>query len=334
MQLKYKCSICGELHKNLENHIKKEHKEKRFKCLICNQTTNFLIKHLKNVHNISEKEYYDTYILNNNIPKCLYCDAEPVFNTIKTGYFKVCKKDRGKYRISKVIETLKKKYKISDDIEITNVSQIKEIQDIIQQNNIKNYGVKNTFLIKDKDGIEKRIKTCQKNLNCDYPTQNTKVKEKIVKVVNEKYGCDNVMQNHEIRKRNQQKILFNDIYFDSQMEVDFYTKLKELNIPFIYQPETNYESFVYTDSRGKSHKYEPDFKIGKTYIELKGLHFFKDGNPENEMINPYNRTDSPDEVAYRDNIMESKHQCMIKNNVVIITDLNTIDYEILRGYVC
>lgn len=327
MQLKYKCSICGELHKNLERHINENHKPKRFTCLICNKPTNFLKPHLNNEHNISEKDYYDNYILNNEIPKCLYCKNEAIFKNLKEGYFATCKNCRGKHCINGVIISLKKKYNIPDNTEIINVSQIKEIQDIIQKNNVENYGVKNTFLIKDKDGVEKRIKTWQKNLKCDYPTQNEEVLKKRILTCQEKYGCDNVMQNHEIRLTNQSKVSYNGINFDSQMEVDFYKKLVELNIQFIYQPDI---TFVYYDSLNKKRTYEPDFLIGKTLYEIKGLHFFLNGDKTQRMINPFGRKDNPEIVKYRDDIMEAKHQCMIENNVKIITDLNEINYEDLK----
>ena len=44
--------------------------------------------------------------------------------------------------------------------------------------------------------------------------------------------------------------------------------------------------------------------------EIKGLHFFINRNPLNEMCNPYNHK--------KDKIAEAKHQCMIKNNVIIL----------------
>lgn len=45
------------------------------------------------------------------------------------------------------------------------------------------------------------------------------------------------------------------------------------------------------------------------------------------MINPFKRNDLSEIVNFRDSIMEAKHQCMIKNNVKIITKFDTfIEY--------
>ena len=330
MQLKYKCSICGELHKNLERHINENHKPKRFTCLICGFSTNIHYdKHLLEQHSMTVQNYYDKFYLKNNENLCKNCKNPAKFISLKQGYYETCgnKHCMAKVGLEKTIKCLKKKYNVPNEVEITNVSQFKEIQNIIASNNEEKYGVKNTFLIKDKDGVEKRIKTWQKNLKCDYPTQNKEVLNKRTLTCQEKYGCDNVMQNHEIRLSNQSKVNYNGINFDSQMEVDFYKKLVELNIQFIYQPNI---TFVYYDSLNKKRTYEPDFLIGNTLYEIKGLHFFLNYDKTQRMINPFGRKDDPEIVKYRDDIMEAKHQCMIKNNVKIITDLNEINYEDLK----
>ena len=226
MQLKYKCSICGELHKNLERHINDNHKQKRFKCLVCGESINFYKNHLLEKHNLTVEQYYDKFFLKNNENLCKNCGKKAIFISLTKGYYETCgnKHCMAKVGLEKTIKCLKKKYNVPDEVEITNISQFKEIQDIIAANNEEKYGVKNTFLIKDKDGIEKRVKTWQKNLKCDYPTQNKEVLNKRTLTCQEKYGCDNVMQNHEIRQSNQSKINYNGINFDSQMEVDFFKK--------------------------------------------------------------------------------------------------------------
>lgn len=74
MQLKYKCSICGELHKNLERHINENHKPKRFTCLICGFSTNLHYdKHLLEQHSITVQNYYDKFYLKNNENLCKNC---------------------------------------------------------------------------------------------------------------------------------------------------------------------------------------------------------------------------------------------------------------------
>ena len=68
--------------------------------------------------------------------------------------------------------------------------------------------------------------------------------------------------------------------------------------------------------------YCPDFKIGDLYFEMKGDHFFKDKNPLREMICPYDRS--------LDEFYEAKHQCMLKNDIVIVT---TSEYAMFQTYV-
>ena len=59
------------------------------------------------------------------------------------------------------------------------------------------------------------------------------------------------------------------------------------------------------------------FKVGNEIHEIKGLQFFENKNPKNRMINPYDRS--------QDDLYEAKHQCMIKNNVKIITDFREFE---------
>lgn len=262
MVLKYKCQYCGIDCKNLKRHIKENHTTKKFKCLICGYSTNFNFnKHLIEQHSMSIQKYYDLFYLKSNENLCENCKKPAKFISLNSGYYKTCgdKHCMAKISLNKTIKTLKKKYNVPDEIEITNVSQFKEIQERIAKNNKTKYGVTNTFLIKDKDGVEKRVKTWNKNLGCDYPMQSDIVKKNNVKTCNEKYGCDNVMQDHNIRVSNQSKVEYNNIKFDSKMEVKFYKFLQENNIEFEYQPNIHFE---YYDFKNIKHIYEPDFKIG------------------------------------------------------------------------
>lgn len=56
------------------------------------------------------------------------------------------------------------------------------------------------------------------------------------------------------------------------------------------------------------HKYHPDFLINDKLYEVKGDQFFEG----NKMICPYDRNN------YKDELAEAKHQCMIKNNIIIL----------------
>ena len=118
-----------------------------------------------------------------------------------------------------------------------------------------------------------------------------------------KYGVYNYSKTTEFAKNRNKKIKYDNLTFDSSWEVDVYKFCMENNIPCEYQPNIQLE-YEYD---GKKHIYQPDFLINDKLYEVKGDHFFKDG----KMINPYNNN--------RNKISDVKHQCMIKNNVIILT---------------
>ena len=165
-------------------------------------------------------------------------------------------------------------------------------------------------------GIQEKIKeTCLKKYGVEYSWQAEQTKEKIKETCLKKYGVEYPMQNHDIRISTQHKYEYNDKKFDSAWELAYYIWLKDHKIDFEYQPDA---LFTY-NYLGNIHYYHPDFKVNNEYIELKGLHFFEDKNPNNKMINPYDRT--------QDDLYEAKRQCMINHNVKIITDCSEyLDY--------
>lgn len=141
--------------------------------------------------------------------------------------------------------------------------------------------------------------------------------EKIKETTKERYGVENCMQNHDIFKKTKKHLYYNNLSFSSLPELCYYIWLNDNNIPFEYQPDVD---FVY-EYKGIRH-YNPDFKVGEEIVEIKGLHFFENHNPNGKMVNPYGRKDEPEKVKFRDELMEAKHQCMLKNGVKIITDFS------------
>lgn len=122
------------------------------------------------------------------------------------------------------------------------------------------------------------------------------------------------MQNPEIARKTKSRYEFEELNFDSAPELAFYIWLKDNNIEFEYQPN---EVFEY-QFENKICIYQPDFKIGDLFFELKDDHFFKlDGT----MCNPYNHS--------QDGKYEAKHQCMLSNNVII---LRSKDYKMFEIY--
>lgn len=129
----------------------------------------------------------------------------------------------------------------------------------------------------------------------------------------EKYGVENPSQCPEIRRKQQQRYLYNGINFDSAPEVALYIWLKDHQIQFEYQPDV----FFDYEFKGRKFRYFPDFKVEDQLIELKGDHFFsKDG----KMVCPYRQKSWSDEKYLEEcEKYEAKHQCMILNNVQIWT---------------
>lgn len=67
---------------------------KYYTCKICNKVVSQINAHLKKSHSISPQDYYDTYILKNKLPICLYCNTNtPNFISINYGYRQYCCKD-------------------------------------------------------------------------------------------------------------------------------------------------------------------------------------------------------------------------------------------------
>lgn len=166
---------------------------------------------------------------------------------------------------------------------------------------LERYGCECTF--QNEKIREKGLETCLKKHN----SKNYNNREKAKKTCLERYGCEHVMQNHEIFKKSKRKISIHGLCFDSKFEIKFYEFLRNHDIQFTFQPDIHFE-YEYD---GKVHAYWPDFEINGKFYELKGLQFFKDKNPMNEMVNPFGHSE--------DGLYEAKHQCMLQNKVTIIT---------------
>ena len=101
--------------------------------------------------------------------------------------------------------------------------------------------------------------------------------------------------------------LYNDLKFDSSWELAFYIYCIDRGKNIIRETC----SFTY-NCNGTDYSYFPDFRVNGALVEIKGLQFFENRNPNGRMINPFDRS--------LDEKFEAKHQCMIKNGVQIITD--------------
>ena len=97
-----------------------------------------------------------------------------------------------------------------------------------------------------------------------------------------------------------------------------YDFLTEYNIRFEYQPSISIP-YEYAD---RIFTYHPDFIIeGNRIVEVKGDHFFRinKSDGKEEMYCPFRYPNWTDErYEWECGKYEAKHQCMLRNNVIII----------------
>lgn len=324
-------------------------------CKICNKDiSKCFVKHLAEEHNISEKQYYDTYI-DTEFHKCAEpkCNKEAKFVSITVGYNKCCcqkcanrlsttnrHKDEAVFGLEKAQKTNLKLY--GNVCSLHGKEQIKAKK----KTWLKLYGEENPC---KSDKIKTKIRKSQlKNHNCetveeyyDYIQNQIKenlkkygtnedgtpkiinvfqledVKEKCKKTKLERHGDENY-SNHEQACEtliklygsifNNPKYKFDNISFDSSYELVYYIYLKDNNIDFIYHPKPEERFNYYWSGDDKIHTYYPDFIVENKTIEIK-----------NDFI--LNKMKS--EIETKDH---AKYECMIKNNVEIISNTEIKPY--------
>ena len=221
-----------------------------------------------------------------------------------------------------------------------------------KQTVMEHYGVEHVS--QSSDVQEKMRKTWLKNLGVDHPMKAEAVKEKLsntmlrrhgvehalqsdefidkVKQTNKKnFGCDWYTQTTEYHKTSHKKYTnpkYPDMEFATSWEFKVYDFLTEHNISFEYQPSIS----IPYEYDGKQHTYHPDFRVGDRIVEVKGDHFFRinESTGQEEMYCPYRYPDWSDEkYAHICGIYEAKHQCMLKNNVIILrgNDIRNLQYD-------
>lgn len=201
-----------------------------------------------------------------------------------------------------------------------------KLRDEIRNKNILKYGSEHFFssevgkekvrqslnnkTVDEKKAIsEKRRQTCLKKYGTNYVVESEYFK-KLSKQTCLSNGYKNGGCSPEAMKKIHKKYYYDGRNFDSKPEIAFYIFLKDNNIDFEFHPDKSFEYFY----DGKSYLYFPDFKVGNEFVEIKGVQFFENKNPNGKMINIYGDKS--------DGKFEAKHQCMIQNKVRIITDFD------------
>lgn len=267
------------------------------------------------------KEYYDKYIEPGVEHKCKVCGKDIPFGGLQFGYNKTycsskCFGTTIKHDLEakkKREETCLKKYgakcflgsKYLD--RSVNYGGTPESIAKIRATKLARYGNENYC------NMEKVYETKKKRYGDPFYSNRKQAR----KTCFEHYGVEYPNQNHDIRTKAQRKnIIYNGIRFDSSWELAYYLYLIRNKIEFEYQPKIVFQY----EYNGKIHYYMPDFKVGNEFVEIKGTHFFENKDGTGKMINPYDRT--------LDEAYEAKHQCMLRNNVKIITDCKEYMHEL------
>lgn len=282
-------------------------------------------RHLSRIHHMTLKEYYDKYFKDENEGKCETCGKETEFSgKLRFGYKRFCCNEcvgQNENVQKRKIRTTQKHFGVD------NPRQSKEIKERCKQTCLEKYGTeypsqnvnvkqktKDTMIERYGDVIsrvqefkDKARETSMNKYGTEWYTQTDEFRKRFIETCKERYGTEYPIQNAEIFKKTKRKFEYDGTLFDSKWEIIFYMYLKRNNIKFEYQPKIKFEY----EYEGKKHFYKPDFLLEDgRIIEIKGPQFFKDG----KMINPWKHE--------QDGMFEAKHQCMLRNKVIIIMDIN------------
>lgn len=336
-----KCELCGREFKSSQSfgiHLHRSHPES------------------------SPADYYKKFINPQSTHICPVCGKECKLKSLSQGFHKFCSHDcqakseevkrqireskfnhygEGRFFPKESLETLSRKNSANAEERIKKAkitikerygvewcSQSDECKDKVAETNLKRYGNKcslhgmnqekteQIFLEKygvtcpqkNQEVIKKRKESYKRKTGYETPWSNPEVIVKRIENYRNKTGYCFPLQNPEVKKNAKCKYSYDNENFDSSWELAFYVFLRDHNVEFQYHPNV---SFLY-EYNGKSHSYLPDFKIGECLVEIKGKQFLK----ENSMINPYD--ESLNEM-YR-----AKYECMKKNGVFIISDMESI----------
>lgn len=271
-------------------------------CEICKNDRDFSVRslaaHIRKAHHITKKEYYDEYLKKPNEGKCLICGKPTKFSTLRIGYLKFCS-----FPCS--VKGMDYSYRKTDEYHKTISNALK--------NSATYYKI-----ARSKERNEKLSKSLKKRY--EDPEFRQAMLERTRAVVTPEYKERCRKNTTECIKSGKMKLkyCFGDEHFWSSYELYYALYLKINDISYIAQPE----GFTY-EFDGILRTYIPDFKVGDEYVEMKGKHFFDENG---KMINPFDRT--------QDALYEAKHQCMIRNNVKIISDISEMKKIVDEHFGC
>jgi hypothetical protein len=294
--IEFRCEHCGKLY------------TKRYIVLI---SSGLLCKSCCQKLAFNNKDWSDRNLKSKLTKKTKYGDEN--YNN-RTQAYKTCEEKYGN-KISANSNKIKEQIK-QKNMQLYGVEYTWQREDVKEKSRLTKIQLYNNPYYRNEDKIKE---TCREKYGTDYVVESEYFKKKS-KQTCEEHGYNNGGYSEEARNKMHKKYTYENKHFDSAPELCYYIWLKDHNIDFEYQPNISYK-YEYNN---EYFDYFPDFIVNGEYIEIKGLHFFENKNSNGKMINPYDRT--------QDEKYEAKHQCMIKNNVKIITDYSNYENYINEKY--
>ena len=359
-----KCEVCSiELanERCLTIHLKNEHQLTRknyvdlyfqvdSKCPFCNRERAF--NHIAYMQTCNSKECVNelkrqTYMMRYGVINPGQRECQKEINRHNFDDIEVCKRrnektkrtSRTKYGVDspnqagevkqKLRKTMRARYGVDCGFQLQKCKDNGHTESANQQRGIsikktclERYGVDN---VRKSSEIKKRIKEIKLQR---YGDPNYCNSEAIRKTMLSRYGVEHYAQTVSFAKKHRSRILFDNFYFDSKLELAFYVMCKDNNLDVEVKP-TKLPFY----SQGKLHYYFPDFKIADDLYECKGNHFIirdEEGNICG-LRNPYISKMKEEEKKSNQQYQLDKYNCIVKNNIHIITsDKQFID--ILKKY--
>ena len=171
-----------------------------------------------------------------------------------------------------------------------------EVNKKIRETTLERYGVDNC---RKSPAVKEKIRDTKLKM---YGNQNNIEKTRLTNI--KRYGAPCSWANPEVRAKCFQRYVYENINFDSSLELAFYIYNKDRGESIVRNSNIFFEYVV----NGKEHRCFPDFKIGDNLYEIKGDQFLDPVS--GKWKDPFS---SNNDIFY-----EAKHQCLLQNSVNII----------------
>lgn len=273
-----KCEICGKVFNNLKS----------------------LTNHSNSKHNMSSKEYFDSYILKEGGDKCVVCGEKTNFRNVRIGYLNNCSNECKNKNIDIRRRRSEVKIGIKQSKEVIE-KRVKNTDQKLKEKNRKKtmlelYGVDNPSKIeKIKQVISKKLKggklprTKEWQDNIIYSkkkngttTHNKETKNKISNKL-KKYFINDFDRSKYISNQTNKKHLsgwYKGLFFRSSLELSFLISNSEKKLFTCETKEFGVEYFY----ENKRKFYYPDFTDGELIYEIKPYNLLNYNDNKNKIL--------------------------------------------------